>query len=182
MPTQLLSPRRIGGGAAVGSIAIAMIIGLSGCSAIQSLLPDSETRDEETGEITEGGTTDVFTLSVGDCLNDESLASVEGDESTEVTEVPTVPCDEPHDFEVYQNFTVPEAAEYPGEEAVTASADAQCLPEFETFVGVAYEDSVLTASYYYPTEASWADGDRTINCLIIDEAGKTTGSLAGAAR
>lgn len=159
-----------------------LALALGGCSALQSLLPsDAETRDATTGEITEGGTTDVFTLAVGDCLNDQSLAE-STDESVEVTSVPTVPCADPHDYEVFANLAVPEADAYPGEDTVIAQAESDCAAAFPGFVGIDYDSSIYGYSYYYPTSGSWAGGDRTINCLIGDPAGKTSGSLAGIAR
>lgn len=162
--------------------AATLAISLSGCGALQSLLPsDAETRDAESGEITEGGTTDVFTLAVGDCLDDQSLAE-STDEAVEVTSVPTVPCADPHDYEVFTNVVVPEADSYPGEDVVTAQAETDCAAAFPGFVGLDYESSIYGYSYYYPTSGSWSEGDRTINCLIGDPAGKTSGSLAGIAR
>ncbi|NQX11981.1 septum formation family protein [Microbacteriaceae bacterium VKM Ac-2855] len=172
--------RRWTHGAAIVAAAGALTITLSGCSAIQSLIPKGETRDTETGEITEGGTTDVFSLSVGDCLDDTTLSSAE-DAETEVTSVPTVPCTEPHDFEVFANLTVPEADAYPEEQALWDQAETECTTAFETFVGLDYQSSQYDFSYYYPTSGSWDEGDRTINCLITLQGEKTTGSLSGVA-
>lgn len=153
---------------------------LSGCSVIQDLLP-GETRDTETGEIVEGGNTDVFTLKEGDCIDDEASAEApaEGeDEGEEVYNVPTVPCSEPHTWEVMKNLTMADD-EFPGETQTAAYADEQCLAEFEGFIGVAYDDSVHDFTYYTPTAAGWATGDRTINCLI-GGVEQTTGSLRDA--
>ncbi|OOB90211.1 septum formation family protein [Rathayibacter sp. VKM Ac-2630] len=155
--------------------AAALALGLGGCSGLNSLA-GGETRDEESGEITEGGTTDVFQLRVGDCLNDELT-----EEATEVTDVPTLPCTEPHSYEVFQNITMAEADEYPGEEATTQQAEDECVVAYDAFVGLTYQESKYDFSYYYPTAESWAGGDRTINCLITDPEGLTTGSLAGVA-
>jgi hypothetical protein len=148
---------------------------LSGCSVIDDIIPKpAETRDSQTGEIVGGGTTDVFTLAVGDCLNDESS-------SEEVSEVPTVPCADAHQYEVYGEVVL-EGDEWPGDEIVTQQADDGCYSQFEPFAGIAYEDSVFDFNYYTPTEAGWESaGDRFVTCVIFD-AGKTTGSLAGAAR
>lgn len=152
----------------------ALALGLTGCSGVNGLM-GGETRDEESGEITEGGTTDVFQLRVGDCLNDELSET-----ATEVTDVPTVPCTDPHDYEVFQNITMADADEYPGEDATVQQADDECSAAFEGFVGVSYEESQYDFSYYYPTQQSWDGGDRVINCLIIDPNGQSTGSLSGA--
>ena len=77
---------------------------LAGCSTVADIVSAAteganssapETRSEDTGEIVAGGVTDVFQLRVGDCLNDPG--------SDEVLEVVTVPCADPHDYEVYHH-------------------------------------------------------------------------------
>ena len=183
MPTTIDRSARSAGLLALAALAVSVSLG--GCSLIDSLAPDSETRDES-GEITEGGTTDVLTLAEGDCLNDETGMSdpdpsSTGDDSVEVSEVPTVPCSEPHDFEVYSNVILDDADEYPGDESITSQADSACYDAFADFAGIGYDESALGLTYYSPTSGSWASGDRTVNCLITDPSGQTTGSLAGAA-
>ncbi|PWD49471.1 hypothetical protein C8046_00785 [Serinibacter arcticus] len=132
-----------------------------------------ETRDES-GEIVTGGDTDVFSIAVGDCFNDV--------DSDQITELPTVPCAEAHDNEVYAEYTFTED-EYPGDDVVQTRAQEECLAVWEEFVGVAYESSALEVFPITPTEGSWNDGnDRLVSCAIWDPAGQVTGSLAGAAR
>lgn len=146
---------------------------LSGCSVINSLT-GGETRDDD-GTIIEGGDTDVFSLTVGDCIG--SAAAGDG----EVSSVATVPCDEPHDDEVYFDFELA-GDDYPGEDAIFTEANQGCSEAFAEFVGIAYDDSQLEFTYYYPTVESWGSGDRLITCIIYDPAGQTTGSLAGSGR
>jgi hypothetical protein len=156
---------------AVGA-ALAVALPLTGC-ALGDLLPAPQPeRDETTQEIVEEGQADVFALRVGDCMNtvEEEL----------VSEVPVVPCAEPHDDEVYFDFLLDDG-EYPGDDAVLEVADTGCLPEFEAFVGLAYDSSTLDFYAYRPSEESWATGDRTVSCVIWDPAGQVTGSLQGAA-
>ncbi|WP_166404600.1 septum formation family protein [Labedella endophytica] len=159
--------RRLALGAAAATSVVAL---LTGCSAINGLM-GGETRDES-GEIVEGGDTDIFAIAEGDCISDE--ATVDG----EVSDVPTVPCDDPHTWEVFKNVTMTDD-EYPGLTAAQDFAEGECLAEFEAFAGIAYEESVHELNYYTPTEESWAMDDRTINCLIggVQE---TTGTLRGA--
>jgi hypothetical protein len=61
------------------------------------------------------------------------------------------------------------------------AADTGCLPEFDRFVGLAYDASTLDYYAYRPSEESWAGGDRVISCVIWDPAGQVAGSLQGAA-
>jgi hypothetical protein len=148
---------------------------LSGCSAITDLFGgDTPVRDPESEEITEGGDIDVFTLAIGDCFNDTTEA--------QVSELPVVPCAEPHDNEIYFEYEMPEG-EFPGDEAITTAAEENCLPQFEAFVGISYDASVLEYNYLTPTEGGWDTyGDRMIQCLVYEPDAQVEGTLQGAAR
>lgn len=158
---------------AVGVAAIAGLT-LSGCSVIDSL--SNKTERDETGQVTEANEeADVFDTQVGDCIGATVL---EG----EVETLPQVPCSEPHESEAYYSEDLPDG-DYPGLPAIEEVAGPACTgPAFDTFVGIAYLDSLLEATYLHPTESSWAMGDREILCLIYDPAGPTTGTLEAAAR
>lgn len=158
------------------ALAIAATAALSGCSLIDSVLGgDSTVRDGDGQVVEQNDNADVFTIAVGDCLNDATAGE-------EVTEVPLVPCSEPHDSEVYASIIMTGDA-FPGTDVVSSQADDGCFTEFEAFVGIPYLDSIYDFSYYFPTEGSWAQGDREILCVIFDPAGqKLTGSLAGIQR
>lgn len=147
---------------AVGAAGLA----LAGCS----LLPGGTTTTD-TGD---GETVDVFTIAVGDCLNDENI---EG----EVSDVVKVDCAEEHNSEAYASIIMDDG-DFPGDAVVEEQAVADCTTEFNSFVGLDYQASALDFAYYYPTEASWGNGDREILCLIVDPAGPVSGSLKGAAR
>ncbi len=158
------------------AVAAAAAVSLAGCSLLGSTFGGDSTPRGDDGQVVEqNDSADVFSIRVGDCLNDASA----GDE---VTEVPLVPCSEPHDSEVYASIIMTGDA-FPGNDAVIAEADDACFERFEEFVGIPYLDSIYDFSYYFPTEGSWANGDREILCVIYDPAGqKLTGSLAGIAR
>jgi len=159
----------------VGTILAATVL-LSGCSALDSIIASDPERDPETQEVSEAGTADVFSLRVGDCYNDE------GSSDEEISSVPAVPCSEPHDNEAYFSFDIADG-DFPGDDSILASADEGCLTAFEPFVGFGYAESVLDFGYIFPTEASWADGDREILCTIYAaDLSQVTGTLAGAAR
>ena len=68
-------------------------------------------------------------------------------------------------------------------DTTTETANA-CGPAFDTFVGLAYEDSTLDIYQLFPTEDTWEQlDDRLISCLIYDPSNpEVTGTLAGAAR
>ncbi len=72
---------------AVGAATVA----LSGCSILNSLTGGGQATRDDSGQVVEGNdSTDVFTLQVGDCLNDATASET-------VETIPTVPCSEPHD-------------------------------------------------------------------------------------
>jgi hypothetical protein len=154
---------------AVAAVGVASV-SLAGCSLLGNITGNGSTGDS-TGE---GTDTDVFTIKVGDCLNDSGSGDV-------VTSVPTVPCAEPHDSEAFKSIIMADG-DFPGDDAVQTAAVDGCKPAFDAFIGLAYDSSALDFSYYYPTEESWAQGDREILCLAYDPAGQITGTLAGAAR
>lgn len=150
--------RRLAAATTIGLAAIA----LTGCSLITQAL--------------NGGESDVFTLKVGDCLND-------GAESGDVSTVPIVDCKEPHDSEIFASIKMDDG-DYPGESEAASFADEECYDEFEDFVGLSYDESIYSYFTYYPTQQSWDVGDREVLCSVtnIDENGDTVkieGSLEG---
>jgi hypothetical protein len=149
--------------ATLSAIALAAMT-LTGCNVVTQAL--------------NGGESDVFTIEVGNCLNDEEVTG-------EVTTIPVVDCDKPHDSEIYASIIMDDA-EYPGEEATIDFADESCHNEFEGFVGLNYDESIYSYSTLYPTEGSWSGGDREVLCSItlLDENGaveQVSGSLEGVA-
>lgn len=157
---------------------ITVALALSGCSAIGNLLPQAgPERDSETQELTTEGTLDVFQIAVGDCMKET--------DSTEVSDVPAVPCTEPHDLEAYHAYTIP-AGDYPGEEAIDIEATAACSDALAEFIGMPIDDSEIDFTTLYPTETGWTSADdREVICLAVDttaEPGTTVGSLRGAGR
>ena len=110
---------------------------------------------------------------MGDCLG--------AVETGEVNDVPTVPCSEPHQLEVFGEYTFADG-DYPGDESISTTAEQECVAIFDAFVGLAYEESVLGVTYYTPTQESWETGDdRLVSCLVGDPDEDVTGSLEGAA-
>ena len=143
-------------------------ITLGGCS----LLPPSEAPRDETGTINKEANADAFSIRVGDCINDP------GD--GEIDKVPVVPCSEPHEFEVFHEFSIQQTKFPETVEAMEELTFAACDPVFRTFVGRSFEESRLEYTSLEPTKLSWAEGDRVVQCLVTDpENGKITGSLAG---
>ncbi|MFV0634589.1 septum formation family protein [Demequina sp.] len=137
---------------------VAAVFALSGCSLLG------------------GATVEELQVSVGECVNTEAFDT---ETETEVGALPTVDCAEEHDAEVYFVLDLPEG-DLPAD--AEAQAEAACRENYESYVGVAYEDSRYYYSFTYPTQSSWDMGDRQVACMLLGEVDeKLTGSLKGAA-
>ncbi|GGF30023.1 hypothetical protein GCM10010922_01240 [Microbacterium sorbitolivorans] len=153
---------------------------LAGCGQISSLLGGSQ-RDSETNEVTEAGTDSVFDIQVGDCM-------AEPTEDT-VTDVEVVPCSEEHDYEFYYEYELDLGDDYATANAqIDDDASQKCYDAFTDFVGIPVEESAsLTFSYYVPSLQSWGDGDRQIQCMVLEvdennDIVPVTGTLKGSKR
>lgn len=147
---------------------------LSGCALLGGGPADAE-RDAD-GAVVASQEASVFSLDVGDCLNTADLASGELDA------IPTLPCAEPHDSEIYAEILLT-GDEWPGLDSVDTQVDDFCYAQFPGFVGVSYQESVLYYITVTPTQTSWEQADDRIGqCIVIDDDGGVTGSLRGAAR
>ena len=157
-----------------------VVLGAGNPAAENTVSPAVETSAPGQAEETPppgAGEVAFFDLEVGDCLADLMATHGEGFFSVE-----TVPCSEPHSEEIYAAVTLPEG-DFPGDEAVAAQADKACNAEFESFVGLPYEESVLYYNYLYPNdEETWNGVFREVVCSVYDPAGDTTGTLADANR
>lgn len=150
-----------------------VLLSLAACTSDAE--QDSTERDES-GAITEEGDLGVFALNVGDCVNSPD------DTEDGVSSMTGVPCDEPHDGEVFGTIDST-ATEFPGDAELQSEADEVCAAEFETYVGIEYAVSELFFQTLIPTQQTWDDqDDREIVCIAVEEEGQLTGSVEGAAR
>lgn len=81
-----------------------------------------------------------------------------------------VPCESPHQFEVYEagSFNETRSTGYPGDDSVRNFAEERCFEAFEGFVGQVWRDSDLDIETWYPTAASWTQGtDRKYSCVLF---------------
>jgi hypothetical protein len=162
--------------------------------------PDSETADrtevsddrgtadriEVSDEVpAEGREIPISTLRVGDCLNvlTRLVPPVEGASVAQTPEtVLQVPCEGPHEQEVYHLFQLADGP-FPGDEQVQAFAVEQCSAQFQNYVGVAPEESELEFFYVFPGQSTWDQGFREGGCSLLHRAGlDLTGSMAGSTR
>ena len=153
------------------TIATALLLvagaGLTGCSAVKDVIDVAAPIVDAVGD-------ESTWIEVGDCFN-EAAGDV-------VSDIPTVPCTDAHDYEVFADFEI-DLANYPGDDEVSRLADEGCYAPFGTYVGTAFENSSLDFSFYTPTKDGWNNyDDRLVSCILFDPAGELVGSVAGSAR
>lgn len=160
--------------ATIGS-ATALALALSGCTTVSTLYQAYGPKPSATPEATRSfGPTGLVEIEKGDCLNRAYLEDDNRDTA------PIVDCEAPHDLEVYLSYDVEGESTYPSVESIVADATAKCASYFTPFVGLDFGISTLDFVYYYPTETSWAAGDRGVDCAVFDPFGPVEGTLEGA--
>ena len=128
---------------------------------------------DNSGAIVGEGNVDAFHVRVGDCFDDTS--SIDDG----VSNLPGVPCSEPHDNETFALLDV-SIATYPEDDGMAELAHESCLARFDSFVGRDYESSSLDIMTLYPSLESWAQDDREVICAVYDmQASKLVGSVKG---
>lgn len=116
-------------------------------------------------------------LKVGDCY---SLGNSVDANDDNIVIYSVVDCASTHDGEVFSVFDYPNASGWPGYEAIGTVQQSRCETDFQSYVGISWEQSMYTINYIAPTESSWASGDQTIKCRLEDaSSGKLTGSARG---
>jgi hypothetical protein len=116
----------------------------------------------------------VSALRVGQCLNQPGT-------TTDIEEVEVVPCEDPHDFEVFALVELPDGA-YPGDSALSDTAQPACTDRFAAYVGVEPAESVLATGFLIPSEDGWEGGDRQVVCLLYEPDERLQGSMRATQR
>lgn len=172
MPTFALSTLRL------ASLLTACALSLSGCTMVSTLIDTyggGPAPLATPSAVPTFAPTGLVELTNGDCLDQKKLE--DGINSTQ----PIVACDSAHDLEVFASLTYNGSA-YPSVEELVSFGTKECALEFKKFVGLDFGISSLDFQYYYPTESSWANGDRGVDCVVFDPTQRTTGTLATAKR
>ncbi|BBX18975.1 DUF4190 domain-containing protein [Mycolicibacterium duvalii] len=118
---------------------------------------------------TSTGNVTATDVAEGDCL-------AEIPEGDRVLRVQTVDCAQPHAGEVFAVLMVPDG-EFPGDAAIAAYSE-NCAPELESYAPSAVTDDSVQLYVLYPTEETWADGDRAVTCIATTDPPRA-GSLRG---
>jgi hypothetical protein len=133
-------------------------------------------RRDDSGQITNSGNLQVQDLQIGDCFD------LKDEEATEVSDVEAKPCSEGHKYELIHAANMPNS-DYPTDEQFGSFLDAECIPAFTAYVGFDWETSDFYMLPFTPTEDTWNDGDRSIQCVVFDpENAVLTSSVRNAAR
>ncbi len=119
---------------------------------------------------------DYSELVAGDCI--------EVPVGDDIGALERLPCEEPHDAEVFAVVVHPDAPDtpYPGSDALVAYAGESCLGQiFTDYVGVTRDQSQLKHFEIVPQQSAWDDGRRQLVCAVDADA-PLTGSIRGSAR
>lgn len=78
------------------------------------------------------------------------------------------PCDTPHLMETIglRELAGGADAPWPGQREVDRQGERLCVAAFLDCVGIAFDESRLDATYFSPSEATWAGGDRLVICVV----------------
>ncbi|MFT5223316.1 MAG: hypothetical protein ACI867_001631 [Glaciecola sp.] len=104
----------------------------------------------------------VHNLKIGDCFDEGSDFE---SEVVQVSNIPIVDCVNAHDAEVYAVFDL-RAASFPGQQTINDEALVSCVDLFEDRVGFPLPLTSLDVAGIWPSEASWAQGDRSVACYL----------------
>ena len=142
---------RVLGGLAAGGIAV-----FAGTNAME----DKTTRDDG-GQIVQSGGLGAFAVRMGDCVQLPDSAA------TQVASVEGVPCEAPHDAQVFAEFDIADQATFPGVAAVEQAAGEGCASRWESALGPYDEGRGLDFTFFTPTQESWDADDREVTCFVV---------------
>jgi Septum formation len=128
------------------------------------------TRSATTGVITHRGHMNAFSLRVGDCFDNPTGAHT-------VDMVTAIPCDQPHNAQIYAKFKLigPDFS-YPGAAVVAQRARSGCDARIGS-LDKAITTGAMTIRILVPEETSWSDGHRTVSCMVVNPTATLTTSL-----
>ena len=133
-------------------------------------------RRDDGGQIVGGGDMDVTELVAGDCFD------LKDPSEEEVNQVEGKPCTEPHEFEMFFVGDLPDG-DFPADSVVGSFIEAECLPAFNAYVGMPYEQSDLDIFPLVPGAEGWDEGDHAVQCALFDPIDEAlTQSMRGAGR
>lgn len=159
------------GATARALLALATVTGGVSCAADDS--PDAVPTVDATLPPIAAGPVAATELVTGDCLSGFVIGA---SERIRIDSAQVVSCDGPHQLEVFAIFSLAttefpntEPGLYPGQQRAVDAADQGCSARLEE-LGSDGDDYGLVA--VWPTEQSWATGDREVACAVFSTDGK----------
>jgi hypothetical protein len=110
---------------------------------------------DASGRIDKAGYLNEIDLYPGDCLNDPK---------EDRFMLRAVPCDEPHNSQVFARFEL-KGDGYPGGDSVRRRATAGCAHRLVVYAPREFEDLVDDVTYFSPDRVDWAIGDHDVTCF-----------------
>ena len=108
------------------------------------------------------GSRAVTDIGVGECFDLPDANEQEIDDLTQRE------CTEPHEYEMFYVADMPDG-DFPSDDEVFAWIETNCLPAFADYVGMDYQSSVLSLFPITSTEATWNDGDHSVQCALYED-------------
>ncbi|HEX6475425.1 MAG TPA: septum formation family protein [Candidatus Limnocylindria bacterium] len=108
------------------------------------------------------GSRAVTDIGVGECFDLPDANEQEIDDLTQRE------CTEAHEFEMFYVADMPDGP-YPSDDETVAWIEANCLPAFADYVGMDYQTSELDVFPITSTEATWNDGDHSVQCALYED-------------
>jgi hypothetical protein len=138
--------------------------------AVSALSNGTATRQSATGKITHRGDLGVFALATGDCFDNPT-------NTKDIESVTAIPCTQAHDSQVFAKFDLSgDDSAYPAPDALTKMADTGCNSRTGS-IDKPKTNSHMTIRVLFPEQDAWADGQRTVSCLIVNPKPTLTTSL-----
>jgi hypothetical protein len=128
------------------------------------------TRQSSTGKITHRGDLGVFALATGDCFDNPT-------DTQHIESVTAIPCTQAHDSQVFAKFDLSgDDDAYPAPDALNKMADTGCNSRTGS-IDKPKTTADMTIRVLFPEQDAWADGQRTVSCLIVNPKPTLTTSL-----
>jgi len=141
-----------GRGMAIAGIAISATWVVVGTAGVLLLLDNLVERDE-TGRITQAGLVDELDLRPGDCVNDPD---------EEALLLHAVPCDAPHDSEVFARVRLAGVG-WPGSDNIRRRASAACAHRIE----LDHLRLIDDVRWFSPDRFDWLIDDHDVICFAL---------------
>jgi Domain of unknown function (DUF4190)/Septum formation len=163
-----------GRGLAIAGLALSCFWVVILVAAIVAVNTGKATRSATTGVITHRGHISAFSLRVGDCFDNPARAE-------SVNTVIAIPCDQPHNAQIYAKFKLTGSDfSYPGAAAVAGMARSGCNARMGS-LNKSMTTTAMTVRILLPEKTSWAAGQRTVSCMVANPTATLTTSLLNSA-